>query len=118
MTPMPINPTISAPPICSWCNSAGQQWTPAPAEDYISLFSYRSRVRTDRSSGDGLNPAGDFALREASRDGLAGYDLIGGLDEGTGGVVEGQAIAAGEDGERAEGVEAGGESGEAEAAVV
>ena len=64
-----------------------------------------------------FDPAGDLAVGEAGEDELTGLDLVGRADEGEVFGVESQAVAAGEDGEGAEGLEPGGEAGQAEAAI-
>ena len=67
--------------------------------------------------GAGFDATDDLALGEAGDDQLAGFDLVRGADQGYVIAAEGQAVAAGEDGERAEGVEARGEPGQPEAAI-
>ena len=68
--------------------------------------------------GRGDDPAGDLAGVQSGVNEVVGVDVVGGTDEGLAVGLEGEAVAAGQDGQGAEGLERGGQAGQAVLAVV
>src|SRR5579883_1255589 len=88
-----------------------QQARAASLESLTTLDRLHAAARR-ACAGGGFDPASDLARDESRVDELAGLDLVGGTDQGDAIVLEGEAVAAAEDGQGTEGFEAGGQPGQ------
>src|SRR5262249_45353721 len=86
-----------------------------PASNVPNRFRPADGVKGSRpriGGGGGFHSAEDPTGSELGEDELTGVNLIGGADQGRAVLMEGEAEAAAEDAQRAEGFEAGGQPGQ------